>query len=222
MEFNRCFPYNSSVMSSGEKYKMVSSTNQLFIQLSNNLQQEHCEELKSNRIHNNKLYYTRQDYSKSEKKLKRSKQQLDSVKEDISLCKQEIIDTDNEKFRLYTERVMEQGGLVSDKIQHQRLSAQREMRTKLFTFGQQFAHYVQDGKDQGKSKVRILFERVFGLKKEKQQKKLNVDINSMLFGNVLESLEVVDVLKNIGKSSSSDKSSGIKAMSRDLLNKLGH
>ena len=45
MEFNRCYPYNSSVMSSGEKYKMVSSTNQLFIQLLNNLQQVKIENL---------------------------------------------------------------------------------------------------------------------------------------------------------------------------------
>ena len=118
---------------------------------------------------------------------------------------------------------MEQGGLVSDNIQHQRLCAQREMRTKLFNFGQKFARYVQDGKDQGKSKIRVFFERIFGSKKGKQQEKLNVDINSMLFGNVLESrLEVVDVLKNIGKSLSSEKSSSTKAMSRDLLTKLGH
>ena len=155
--------------------------------------------------------------------MKRSKQQLENIKEDISLCKQEIIDNDTETFRLYTERVMEQGGLVSDNIQHQRLCAQREMRTKLFNFGQKFARYVQDGKDQGKSKIRVFFERIFGSKKGKQQEKLNVDINSMLFGNVLESrLEVVDVLKNIGKSSSSEKSSSTKAMSRDLLTKLGH
>ena len=39
MEFNRCFPYNSSVMSSGEKYKMVSESNELFVQLMKNLQQ---------------------------------------------------------------------------------------------------------------------------------------------------------------------------------------
>ena len=38
------------------------------------------DELKNNRLHTNKLYYTRQDYSKNEKKLKRSKQQLDNVK----------------------------------------------------------------------------------------------------------------------------------------------
>ena len=189
------------------------------------LTQEHREELKSNRLHNNKLYYTRQDYSKNEKKLKRSRQQLDNVKEDISLCQQEIIDTDNKAFRLYSEHVLEQGGLVSDQIEHQRLCAQRQMRTKLFTFGQQFAHCVQAGKDQGKNKIRVFFERVFGLKKEKQQKQLNVEISSMLYGNVLDSrLEVVNVLKNIKKSSasSSDKSSGIKAMSRALLHKLGH
>ena len=179
--------------------------------------------MKNNRLHNNKLYYTRQDYSKNEKKLKRSKQQLENIKEDISLCKQEIVDNDTETFRLYTERVIEQGGLVSDNIQYQRLCAQREMHTKLFNFGQRFARYVQDGKDQGKSKIRVFFERIFGSKKGKQQEKLNVDINSMLFGNALESrLEVVDVLKNIGKSSSSEKSSSTKAMSRDLLTKLGH
>ena len=136
--------------------------------------------MKKNRLHNNKLYYTRQDYSKNEKKLKRSKQQLENIKEDISLCKQEIIDTDTETFRLYTERVMELGSLVSDNIQHQRLCAQREMRTKLFNFGQKFERYVQDGKDKGKSKIRVFFERIFSSKKLKQQMKLNVDILSLI------------------------------------------
>ena len=180
--------------------------------------------MKNNRLHTNKLYYTRQDYSKNEKKLKRSKQQLDNVKEDIVLCQQEIIATDNEVFRMHSKRVMEQGGLVSDNIEHQRLCAQREKRTKLFTFGQLFARKVQDGKDQGKSKIRVFFERVFGLKKG-QQKKCNADINSMLFGDVLESrLEVVGFLKNIGKSSSvcSDKISGTEDLACDLLHKLGY
>ena len=189
--------------------------------------------MKNNRLHNNKLYYTRQDYSKNEKKLKRSKQQFENIKEDIALCKQEIVETDNETFRLYTEQVLEQGGLVSDQIEHQRLCAQREMRTKVFALGQQFARKVQTCRDQGKSKIQVFFERVFsGLNKKdtacvsKFQHKLNTDINSMLFGDILESrLEVADVLKNIGEgksSSSPDKKTGIKAMACDLARKLGH
>ena len=187
--------------------------------------------MKSNRIHNNKLYYTRQDYSKNEKKLKRSKQQLENIKEDISLCKQEINDTEDQTFRLYTERVLEQGGLVTDQIEHQRLCIQREARSKLFTFGQQFARYVQGGRDQGKSKIRRFFERVFSGANKKEaefQQKLNVDINSMLFGDVMDSrIEIVKVLENIGGGNSfspleEKKSSGIKAMARDLAHKLRH
>jgi len=194
------------------------------------LLQEHCEELKSNRIHNNKLYYTRQDYSKNEKKLKRSKQQLDNIKEDISLCKQEINDTEDQTFRLYTERILEQGGLVSDQIEHQRLCVQRETHSKLVAFGQQFARYVQGGRDHGKSKIRRFFERVFGGLNEKKEAEFQhqLNINSMLFGDVMDSrIEIVDVLKNIGggnQSSSEEekKSSGIKAMARDLAHKLRH
>ena len=204
-----------------------SNINQIncFIQYRNILlsfTQEHREVLKSNSLNKNKLYYMRQDYSKNEKKLKSSLKQIDNVKEDISLCKQEIIDTDNETFRLYSECVLEEGGLVSDQIEHQRLCVQRETRTKLFNFGEHLASYVQSNRQQGKSKIRLFFERVFsGLSKGKEQQfqnKLNDDINSLLFGDVLDfRLEVADVLKNIEGKLSSDapeKKSSIKAMSR--------
>ena len=164
--------------------------------------------------------------------MKRSKQQLENIKEDISLCKQEINDTGDQTFRLYTERVLEHGGLVTDQIEHQRLCAQREARSKLVNFGQQFARCVKGGRDHGKSKIRRFFERVFGganKKKEAEfQQKLNVDINSMLFSDVMDSrIEIVEVLKNIGggnpfTSLEEKNSSSIKAMARDLAHKLRH
>ena len=149
------------------------------------------------------MYYTRQDYSKNEKKLKRSEQYLADLQEELLEKKGSVVLMSGKVSRMCAEKILQKGSLVEEKIEHQRLCAEREEHTKLFNFGQMFARKVGEEKDYGKSKIRLFVERVFGLK-ESQQKQLDIDVNAILScgGNAKEFRhEVIDVLKEIESSS---------------------
>ena len=173
------------------------------------------------------MYYTRQDYSKNEKKLKRSRQQLANAEEDVVLCKQDISNNDNETFTLYSERIREQGSLVDEQIQHQRLCASREKGDAEFKLGQEYARVENSKNTKGKGSFRRFLGRVFGMK-SRQEKKLNSDINSMLSNDAFEArIQVVKVLKDIQQkngtsSSSSAPASVTKELAERILYNIGY
>ena len=102
--------------------------------------------MKNNRIQQNKLYYTRQDYSKNEKKLKRTQQQLEHISDDIQKCKQEIVTVTDDTYGTHCQRVFEQGFHIKEHMQCEQMRADRELRHGLFQCGKAFVlgKYVYD------------------------------------------------------------------------------
>lgn len=172
--------------------------------------QDHAGELRNSRIQQNKLYYTRKDYSKSEKKIKRTRQYLVELQEELLEKKGLLALATDQVSKQCAENLLQKAFLLEERMAHQHLCAEREQHTKIVQFGQLFARKIGGERDSNKSRIRLYFERVFGLR-ESRQTRVNKDISSIILiggchdkenvSNTELRGEAIDVLKEIESSS---------------------
>ena len=172
--------------------------------------QDHARELRNSRIQQNKLYYTRKDYSKSEKKVKRDKEYLAELREELLEKKGALAMTNAQVSKQCAENLLQKAFLLEERMTHQRLCAEREEHTKIVEFAQLLTYKIGGERDSKKSRIRLYFERVFGLQ-DSRQTRISKDISSVILtggckddenvNNTEFRSEAVDVLKEIKPSS---------------------
>lgn len=165
--------------------------------------------MRNNRIQQNKLYYTRKDYNKSEKKIKRNRQYLIELKEELLEKKGALALSNDQVSKQCTKNLLQKAFLLEERMTHQRLCAERKEYTKIIQFGQQIAQKIGGERDNNKSRIRLYFERVLGLR-DSRKTRMNEDISSIILnggcadqnvGNAELRGDVINVLKDIESSS---------------------
>ena len=174
--------------------------------------QEHVEELRNNNIQNSKLFYLRQDHSKNAKKLKRNKQYLADLQDDLQERRGSVALMSCKISKVCADRILQSGCLLEKALEHQRLCAEREERIATQQFAEAFARKLKDEKVKGRSCIRRFFERIFGgqdglqrqeSKKQLQEEKLNNDVFPMFYAsNSDDAKNAVHLLKQIDCESS--------------------
>lgn len=170
--------------------------------------QDHAVELRNSRIQQNKLYYTRKDYSKSEKKIKQDSQHLVELQEELLEKKGALALASDKVSKQCAENLLQKGFLLEERMTHQRLCAERKEHTNTIHFSHLFAQTIDCKRDSNKSRIRIYFERVLGLR-EAQQTRVNKDIRSIILAGCDDKNvsctelrgEAINLLKEIESSS---------------------